>query len=459
MLILGIVIPVVFGFVISLLITPEVHISERLALSYALGFGFLTLAMFFLNVVGIKFSLVNTTLLILAIIIVSLVYLKLCGRLHPSSLLTKAPFKKIKRNLASLSLFEKLILGLLVFFIFCNMAIALYWPVHWPDALTTYDFRAKLLAETKFIPDAASLPIAFSWIVFEYPPMTSLVHAWLYLWGWVNPKVFYPLLLISLAILFYYSLREWSPRYHSFLFTLLLVTTGYIYTHATSAYANFPFAFYFGVGTIYLYRWMLTHKKGFLILGGTLLGLASWVRGESEIFFLGYLAILIFFSIRHRKFLAPLLFALPYFAIQPLWSAYRVHFLNFPSVSALPGISGLLALSQELLNFTRWREVTGFIWENVIVYFRVLFSLLVLTTVLYVGEVRRHYLLLLILIFDIILFILGSFVYSLFFPGRWEYVGGSSRRLFVICLPIIWYFIASITTKHGFSEDQRVARS
>jgi len=459
MLILGVLIPIVFGFVISLLITPEVRLSERLGLSYALGFGFLTLAMFFLNVIGIKFSLVNTTLLILAIIIVSLVYLKLRGRLRSSFISREAPLQKIKQNLASLSLFEKIILGLLVFFIFCNIAIALYWPVYWPDALTTYDFRAKLLAETKFIPDAASLPIAFSWIVFEYPPMTSLVHAWLYLWGWANPKIFYPLLLISLAILFYWSLRERSPRYHCFLFTLLLVTTGYIYTHATCAYANFPFAFYFGVGTIYFYRWMLTRKRGFLILGGILLGLASWVRGESELFFLGYLAILIFFSIRNRQFLAPFLFALPYFAIEPLWSAYRVHFLNFPPVSVLPGISGLLTLSQEFLNFSRWIKVTGFIWENVVVYFRLLFSLLILTTVLYAGEVRRHYFLLLILISDIVLFVVGSFVYSLLFPGKWEYVGGSSRRLFVICLPIIWYFIASITTKHGFSKTERVARS
>jgi len=187
---------------------------------------------------------------------------------------------------------------------------------------------------------------------------------------------------------------------------------------------------------------MLTRKRGFLILAGTLLGLGSWVRGESELFFLGYLAILIFFSIRHRRFLAPLLFALPYFLIEPLWSAYRVHFLDFPSVNAVPGISSLLALSREFLNFARWRQVAGFIWVNVVVYFRLLFFLLVLTTVFYAREVRKHYLLLLIVIFDIILFIVGSFVYSLFFPGKWEYVGGSSRRLFVICLPIIWYFIA-----------------
>ncbi len=459
MLASGVIIPTVFGFVISLLITPEVRFSERLALAYALGFGFLTLAMFSLNVVGIKFSLVNTTALISGITILSLVYLKRKGRLCLSFFSAKAPFQKFKQELVSLSLFEKAIVGLLVFFISCNIAIALYWPVYWPDALTTYDFRAKLLAETKSIADAASLSIAFSGIVFEYPPMTSLVHAWLYLWGWVNPKVFYPLLLISLAIVFYWSLRDWSPRYHCFLFTLLLVTTGYIYTHAACAYTNFPFAFYFGGGTMYFYRWMLTRKRGFLILAGTLLGLGSWVRGESELFFLGYLAILIFFSIRHRRFLAPLLFALPYFLIEPLWSVYRVHFLDFPSVNAIPGLSGLLALSREFLNFARWRQVAGFVWENVVVYFRLLFFLLVLTTVLYAGEVRKHCFLLLIVIFDIILFIIGSFVYSLLFPGKWEYVGGSSRRLFVMCLPIIWYFIASITTRHGFSKTQKVAGS
>ena len=75
MLILGLLFPVLFGFVISLMITPHISILERLALAYGLGFGLVTLGMFFLNVVGIKFSLVNTVILISGLMALSLMYL------------------------------------------------------------------------------------------------------------------------------------------------------------------------------------------------------------------------------------------------------------------------------------------------------------------------------------------------------------------------------------------------
>ncbi|GAI12859.1 unnamed protein product [marine sediment metagenome] len=60
MFIVGLILPVLFGLAISLLIAPEMRVTERFALAYGLGFGLLTLAMFLLNLLGIKFSLTNT---------------------------------------------------------------------------------------------------------------------------------------------------------------------------------------------------------------------------------------------------------------------------------------------------------------------------------------------------------------------------------------------------------------
>jgi len=453
MFLVGLVVPTALGFVVTLLISPDVRFWERVALGYGLGFAFLTLGMFFLNVVGFKFSLLNTLILVGGIFFVLVAYLIKKSRTAPFSPTEIHFFRRMKETVDSLSIFEKIMVSLLCFFIISNIVIGLYWPVYWSDALTVYDFRAKLLVSTLSFPRAASLNVWYPESVFSYPPMTSLVHTWLYLWGWANPKIFYPLLLISLATIFYYSLRDYSPRYHCLVFTLILVTVPHLFTHATSAYTNFPFAFYFSVATLYLYRWMTQEKRGFLVLSGIFLGLCSWVRYESEIFFLGYMVVLVVFSVSRKHYLAPFLFALLYFAIEPLWKIYFQHVLHLGiSSSVTSRVSDTFGMSSELLNLARWKEVVLFLWEWV-GYFNVPLILLVVTSLLYIERARKHRFLFLMIALNLILFVVAIFVHSLTAPG-WNSsgTGGSVRRLFIMFLPIMWYFIALMTAEPKLSN-------
>jgi len=258
--VLGLLFPIALGLVISLLLNLEINGLERIALAYGLGCSLLTLGMFFLNVLGIEFSVINTIVLLSGILIISLVYLKRKNRFGYSSLRKLNLFQGKRKIRVPFSAFEKIMIALLVFFAVSNVIIALYWPVRNFDPVTTYDFRARVFAETKFIPEAVQR-IRYSVFlrgyadsVFPYPPMTSLLHTWLYLSGWASPKIFYPLLLISLATIFYFCLRDYAPRYHCLLFSVILISTPLMYEHATGVYTNFPFAFYFGVGTLYIYR-------------------------------------------------------------------------------------------------------------------------------------------------------------------------------------------------------------
>jgi len=460
MLILGLLLPVSLGLTISWLIVPDVPIFERLGLGYALGFGFLTLAMFFLNVLGAKFSLFNTTILVSGIIGLSLVFLRIKN--GPGWLLSMrlSPLPRMKGIVRSLSVFEKILIGLVVFFILSNLMIAVYWPVWWSDSLTCFDLRAKLFHEAQSFPGAMAmlrdrvLKENFSFYVFEKPPMTSLVHTWLYLCGWTNPKVFYPLLLLSLALVFYHSLRDYVYRYHALLFTLILVTTPYVYFHATNSYTNFTFAFYFSVAAFYLYRWMSTQKGGFLALAGVFLGLSSWIRKETTIFFLGYLIILVFFSISHRRFFAPLLFCLLYFSITPLWDFYARTVLHFQRVGGPGGISGIpaiLTVTGRLFDFLRWKDVLIFFWNDILAWVRIVFIMLIFTTLLYTDRVRRHLFLFLIVFLDIVLFLTGTYITTL--TTGYARTPGSARRLLLMFLPLIWYFVALITAEPRFSNS------
>jgi len=373
MLIFGLLFPALFGFIISLLIVSDIPIFERISIAYGLGFGLLTLAMFSLNVMGIKFSFINIVTLLSVLMTLSLIYLLLRHKLSYPSLRRLTVFKEIKQIIFSLSLFEGIIIGLLAFFLLANIVISLYWPTWESDALSMFDFRARVFAKTKSISEAArTITIISPKYFLAYPPLASLSSAWLYLCGWTTPKIFYPLLLISLAVISYYSLRNYSPRYHALLFTLLIVTNPGIYFYAASSYINFPFAFYFAAGIMYLYRWMSTQKREFLALAGIFFALFSWTRQESIPFFLGSLIVLIIFSISRRRFFAPILFALLYFSVEPLWKIYLANFFHsqhttidtfVASSSFIPKTSGDLGLLKSFFDFTQWKKVL--IWIQI----------------------------------------------------------------------------------------------
>jgi len=350
---------------------------------------------------------------------------------------------------------------LLGFFVLSNVVIAVYWPVRCWDSLHTYDFRARIFAETKFMPEAALrmtpsffLP-GYTSSVFQYPPMTSLVHTWLYLCGFTSPKIFYPLLLISFAMVFYFCLRDYSPRYHCLLFTLILMTIPVMYDHATTVYTNFPFAFYFSVGTLYLYRWMLTQKRGFLALSGLLLGLSSWVRRESLLFFLGYLVILLVYSIPRRQFFAPLLFSLLYFSIEFLWGVYTLNVLQIRSAATILHLLAVLRRGHEILDFTRWKGVAMFLWSK-LASSRMLLYLGILVTLLYIDKIRKHLFLFLLVLSNLFLFMGGSYFFVTI--RGWRRFDTAPARLFMTFVPIICYFVALITTERSFLSRDILSR-
>jgi len=191
-----------------------------------------------------------------------------------------------------------------------------------------------------------------------------------------------------------------------------------------------------------------------LFLAGVLLGLSSWVRKESTIFFLGYLVVLLAFSIYRRRFFAPLVFALLYISIASLWDVYGRFVFRFERVGspgAMSGIPAILAMSSSLFDFLRWRDVLIYFWKDVLAWVRIVFCMLIFTALLYIDRIRRHLFLFFIVVLDIVLFLTGTYLTTM----REGFGGslGSARRLFLMFLPLIWYFVALITAEPRFSHS------
>lgn len=60
------------GYIISFLFFKDIEILERIALSFALSIAVVPLLVFYFNLIGVRISLLNSSLIILGIIIASL---------------------------------------------------------------------------------------------------------------------------------------------------------------------------------------------------------------------------------------------------------------------------------------------------------------------------------------------------------------------------------------------------
>jgi hypothetical protein len=495
MVAVGLVLVLAFGLSITLYLARHSALLERLALSYCLGWGFLTLLMFCVSVVGLplSFSTIATPLVIITVILAG-VWWRIEGkRLDDLKFDPGRALRGIAQTLRGLSVLQRALVGFVSLFLFYSLAMASYWPVHWWDAVTLYDLRARVFVDTRSIQETA-LRVDDPKYVMSLPPMTSLAHAWIYLAGGANPKFFYTFLFASLLIISYHFMRQYCSELGGLTFTALLSSTFIFVDHSSHAYTNLPFACYYALATVYLYRWMLQRKTAHMIVAGLSLGLSAWVRAESEAFFLGYLAVVMLYSVKRRTYLAPLAFALLYLSIEPIWALYLSRALHLPmargwdlladairlvldhilsrfahplGASSL-GAAGLTVAMRGILESLRphpdqsaWTSLAtalGILGRELKNSHGVSLCLFGLATLFNARNIREHGYLLLLALSNLDLFLLAMGVYAGLNLPSWQPVLYSTGRLFMFVSPPLIYYVASTRPVRDLFDVRRLAR-
>ena len=200
LVIFGLLLTVLFGFLVSYALSSRLHPIERLGLAYLLGIGLLTFLMFLSFLIGLKFTLINT----LFVLTVATIILLLLTRN------IRSKFRLEMKELFSLlkfSFIEKIFVFILIILFIYSLINSLYWPVADWDALAIYDFRAKVFAMTGGMAEGIDRGYFFG-----YPLLVSLANAWVYLLGGDNPKLIYSLFYISFIFVFYGVIRRLCSR-------------------------------------------------------------------------------------------------------------------------------------------------------------------------------------------------------------------------------------------------------
>lgn len=421
----------IFGYLlINLVDNNKLFFLEKITFGFLVGVGITTLAMFVANIFGYKYSYNHTfitlTILILGTLILNLIYKKRVVGL---------PNNKIF-SLRSLNFVKKIFILTILALFASSLLHNLYWPIADWDALTLYDFRAKVFADTGYMGEVLNIHRYY----LGYPLFTSLSHTIVYLMGYQNPHFVYSFFYLTFLIIFYYQLRRVTTNNASMLFTIVLGVSSEIYMHSTLAYTNLPYTIYYSLGVIYLLFWFKEKNNSYLLFSAVLIGLSGWIR-SSEPFWVAPLVFVILASFLSKKFIdifsyivTILMFKLPWnwFLSQKFNESASNSWVFQGSVSANFFISRLF-------------EVVGYLFANVIRKEIVLYMILISCLFLLKKVDKSVKFYFYIIILNLLIVFGGVYAYS-FVYAKWVLVGDSVSRMSMIFKPLIIFLVPLFIT-------------
>ena len=413
-LILITLIVILGGVILGRYLYPAANTLISLSIGILLGPGLYIITMYLLGLLGVAWT--QLTLIILAITFFgsSLTLLKAIKK--PSS----APNQ---------------LLGILVVLFFTSFSIIVnsYWPVRDWDALTLYDFRAKVFAENMEIAGIFTPELNY---YLAYPFFTSLIHTVSYLFDYGRPAIYYSLIYAALGLFIYGFLSQKVPKALSIIFTVLVLVSGDIFNHSFISYTNLTYTTYFSVGIFLFLEGIATKKTKLLILGSILIGIMQHVRYDDPFWVIPLiLSILTFIKSKNYK---PLLIStISIFLFRSLWAAYKNKLMgDFVPIVPTPSNSVLeTLLSTNLLH--RVIEVSTFLYKSLWLKYGILIYILVFSVLISwrkKSELLRLSQLVNLLILAILY--LGTIVMSYLY-AKWNVVGGSVARMMMIIIPTI----------------------
>ncbi len=271
----------------------EFPVLQRLAISYGLGTGFLSLSMFIFILIGL-----NSRVSFIPIIVITMIffiYFKIYRILYDNVKQLISLIRNLKLNYIE---FFFIILFFIELFLICS-----YWliyPIHIGDAVSVWDAEAKyFFYDGNFnyfnIFDRINAPNP------DYPllvPLNLLFFYSIYFQSHYFAKVIFVSFFLFLIIFMYYSLRCFKlNRTYSIAISTLLAMIPDLFLHATIAYADLAMTFFYTISTIFLFLYMTNKKNYYLLYSSIFMGLMAWTKNEGLALLIINSFILILFNI------------------------------------------------------------------------------------------------------------------------------------------------------------------
>ncbi|MCQ9207336.1 MAG: hypothetical protein NG740_05635 [Omnitrophica bacterium] len=262
--------------------------AEKIGLSYLLGFGVITIQMFIMGLLGMRFTR-------LAILLpwVFVAAVNLARGLRRSRSEGRGPFRFCVTDLA--------LIALIALQTCYNFFRALIKPIEAYDSVAIYGLKAKIMHLAGGLPPDFFRALAsnFHGAHPDYPLLIPLSEVWVYTFlGNFNDilvKAIFPLFYLSFILVFYAVLKRITENVRlSLLFTFALASIKQFSDYSTIGVADLVLGIYFGAALFYLYAWIKDNKNTqFLNISLIFSILCAWSKNEG--IFLLYIVLSLLF--------------------------------------------------------------------------------------------------------------------------------------------------------------------
>ena len=342
----GISLCYLLGLAVLLTISRKYSIAELIGYSFLIGMGIETFFLFFLDVVGIKFS--QEILIGLNVFfIVALLGLNF-KKLNQFQL---APDPKTFLQIKNIN-FPALFIGCIIAYLFyCVTVKCLFWPPLARDTIGSFDKLARIMAVE------GKLKISLFDYKLEgaggiYPPLYHAAMGYVYIFGAEIPKIITTLFFLSTLLVFFDITRKYIGATGASLFTLLLMLTPEYFSHAALALDNLPTTAYVCAAGLCTIAWLDKREEKFFWLGAIMMGFVVWVRSDTIVFTAAAVLLMGINLLRTKEWKRTIIYGA--FAVAPfiLWALYlkfKIH--DVPTAKFNFGIG---------FNSARWEVVKGY---------------------------------------------------------------------------------------------------
>ncbi|MBF0531734.1 MAG: glycosyltransferase family 39 protein [Candidatus Omnitrophica bacterium] len=255
---------------------------EKVFVSYGLGFGILTLVMFYLSLLEIDFS---PAVIVGGSLLVPMVILFFRSWLFPAKANGPSEYKPV----ASMYTWIE---GLLVTFIIIAAGNMVFrtWTMAaeaW-DSWAFWGFKAKIFFVEQKVPFAKFADFRNVWGNWDYPQHVPLMGTWIFTWlnTWNDQcsRIIYPLFHCGLAAGVYAFLRRRISRVLSLAAAFFILTLPGLVWTAVGTISEPVLLFYYVLSFVFLLEWEQKEGQGWFILSAIFAGFAVWTKNEGMVY-------------------------------------------------------------------------------------------------------------------------------------------------------------------------------
>lgn len=307
MLILGIIILFIIGFLTIHLISIRFSTSEKAGLAFPVGLGLENMMMALIDLSGIP--LTATSILTAGLFLIIILSVPLYLRKEELMAYYKQP---LSFKLSDYNLIWLFFIALIVYLEYMNFSKCIYFPTYDRDSLAGFDTIGYVIAQEHTLKGLSlfqadympQIHNAGSYIV--YAPMVQLSYAFVYLLGAETSKLIPALIYLSFLIAFYGCMKRVINKTGSAIAVFFMMITPEMFAFSSLSATNVIHAVSASLGIIYIAIWFKYREKKDLYLGALSLGLNIWTRTDGIVFILAALFVITIDAIIKKTWKSPI---------------------------------------------------------------------------------------------------------------------------------------------------------